>query len=94
MTEAIIVTLVPEQDQFHDLADFIQSLQPSTRSFPGCVTTHVCLDPAANEIVLFQIWQNSERHDAYLTWRAEQGVFDRAGAMLSAEEQHRAYQLA
>lgn len=91
MTEAIVVTLVPEEDCFQDLLTILGRVLEETRAFAGCRMAHVYHCETQNEIVLVQMWQNSEAHDGYLNWRAEQGVFEELTPLLAKEQIHKSY---
>ncbi len=91
MTEAIIVTLVPETGCFDELLTFLGSVIEETRVFDGCDMAHVYHNKTHNEIVLVQMWQDSEAHDDYLNWRAEQRVFDKIADLVAEEQIHKSF---
>ncbi|MBT8155403.1 antibiotic biosynthesis monooxygenase [Epibacterium ulvae] len=91
MTEAIIVTLVPEVACFDELLALLGSILEETRAFDGCSMAHVCHSKPHNEIVLVQMWQDSEAHDDYLNWRVEQGIFDKIADLVAEEPIHKPF---
>lgn len=93
MSEAIVVTLTPEEDRFDDLLQLMQNLLPGTRSFAGCTMAEVFHARENNEIVLVQMWQDSEAHDDYLDWRASNGDFDLVTNLISEEQIHRSFRV-
>lgn len=91
MTEAIIVKLSPAEGCFDELLQLLADLLDQTRAFDGCTMAHVYHCHESNEIVLVQNWQSSAAHDAYLNWRAEEGIFDQIAELLSDEQIHKSY---
>ena len=93
MTEAIIVTLVPSEECFDDLLNLMSAALGETRGFEGCKMAEVYHNRDQNEIVLVQMWQDSEAHDDYLDWRAQTGMFDKLAELLAEEQIHRSFQV-
>ncbi|GLO70102.1 hypothetical protein MACH17_16190 [Phaeobacter inhibens] len=91
--EAIIVTITAIPGLYDELVATLQKLMPETRRFQGCIQAHLLLAPERGEVVISQIWENSELQSAYLTWRAERGDFDRLAEFIQDEQIFRTYTL-
>lgn len=64
-------------------ADLMKSIAPETRAFEGCSAFDVRVDTDAPErVVLNELRDNREGHQAYLAWRGETGVLDTLVAFL------------
>ncbi|AFO91580.1 hypothetical protein PGA1_c18850 [Phaeobacter inhibens DSM 17395] len=91
--EAIVVTINSIPELFDELVAATATMMPETRAFPGCIEAHMLLAPERHEMVIFQIWENSETQNAYLTWRAERGDFERLTEFIEDEQIFRTYTL-
>ncbi|MFS4580102.1 putative quinol monooxygenase [Phaeobacter sp. C3_T13_0] len=91
--EAVIVTITAIPGTFDELTAVIQKMMPETRDYSGCIEAHLLLSPERHEMVIFQIWESSEAQNAYLTWRAERGDFERCSEYIEEEQIFRTYSL-
>ena len=85
MKEAIVVTIHPTPARHVNFVNQAGVMTGETRKFPGCLAAHLCDAPERGEVVIFQLWINSQAQHDYLTWRAEKGDFDKLNEFLESE---------
>jgi quinol monooxygenase YgiN len=91
MNEAVVVTIHPPPETHSDFAKQAGAMTRETRSHPGCLAAHLCDAPERGEIVIFQLWTDSQAQIDYLSWRAEKGDFDKLSELLEIEPDFRTY---
>ncbi len=56
---------------------------PTTRKQKGCIQIDAYADSEkSNAILMVELWESKEDHQAYLKWRTERGDMDKLGSML------------
>ena len=65
-----------------ELIEFVGSLLPETRSYPGCIQIEMFNDQAdPAQVVCIEKWESREAYDAYIAWRTETGIISGALAL-------------
>jgi len=79
----VILELTAAPGKAQDIKSYFESILPETRTYPGYIDLHVLenLDDE-NNFVVYEAWESRDAYQTYFNWRAEQGVFDKLGAMI------------
>ena len=67
------------------LSIICRELFPETSRFDGCESIDISVDTDDKDrLVMTEIWESKEHHQAYLTFRTEDGSLEKIGALLSS----------
>jgi quinol monooxygenase YgiN len=84
MSVNVILEVQSKPESIDELKSTFNNILSDTRSYDGCIEVKAIgnQDNPLN-LVLFETWENREKYEKYLGWRAETGALDALGAMLS-----------
>lgn len=89
----VILEVETQEGKADAFKALLTEILPDTRRYDGCIQIEIltnCESP--NEFAVLEQWQSSEAYQAYLNWRAETGLFDRIGALVSSAPSIRRFQ--
>ncbi len=85
MAITVILDLKAAADKADELNKLLQDILPDTRTRPGAGTMTLLRDQDdPTHIVVNEVWDKKEDHQAYMGWRTERGDIEVLGAMLAA----------
>ncbi|MEM6308497.1 MAG: antibiotic biosynthesis monooxygenase [Pseudomonadota bacterium] len=80
----VILELSIKEGRRENFIEMMKSILPETRAFDGCQKFDVWTDNSdAAHVVLNEIWDSVEQHQAYLGWRVENGTLNQLVAFLN-----------
>lgn len=84
MAVLVLVEGTVRPEAMNDMMALMREILPDTRAYDGCqeVKVHTNLD-TPNDLALVEYWDSRAHYEKYLAWRAETGVLDKIGSMLS-----------
>ncbi|MGH1485573.1 MAG: putative quinol monooxygenase [Cellvibrionaceae bacterium] len=74
-----------KQGKCTQLIEILNELLPETRQFFGCIDMKILRSHEnPSEFIFFGEWESAENYQKYLKHRAQQGVLDKIGELLTA----------
>ncbi|MEM7423844.1 MAG: hypothetical protein AAF334_08970 [Pseudomonadota bacterium] len=83
MTYVVNLVAVAKPDEFENLVAYMTQILPDTASYAGAQIISCYTDPAANKLVVHEVWDSKESQQAYFGWRSETGAVDKIVSMLA-----------
>ncbi|MDH3602532.1 MAG: antibiotic biosynthesis monooxygenase [Candidatus Tectomicrobia bacterium] len=93
MSVVVLLEVQVKPEDVDNMKAYFKEILPDTRAYDGCqgIDVYGNLDESTN-LVLYERWDSRQHYDNYLAWRAETGVVDRLGSMLSGPPSIRYYE--
>ena len=92
MTVTVLLELKVKPECLQQIEEDLRVNLPDTRAYDGCkfLDAYRSQDDAA-DIVIVEQWESRERYEEYLAWRAETGMLDHLGSLLTGPPSIRYY---
>ncbi len=71
MSIVVIVTFKAAEGRYNDLKQMIQSILPITEQRDGCELLRSAGDFETGVFTIYEIWKDTESHQAYRKWSSE-----------------------
>ena len=73
MSTVVTVKFFPQPDKADEMNDWFRNNLSDTQSYEGCKLIKGGFNKEANEVILYEVWDNKEAHQTYVNWRVEIG---------------------
>ncbi len=84
MSVMALVALDVAEGKADAMVAVLRDLLPETRTFDGCLSVAISTRPGEpNKVVLHEQWESSDKHQAYMAWRTENGSIQRIAELLA-----------
>ncbi|MEM7193822.1 MAG: antibiotic biosynthesis monooxygenase [Pseudomonadota bacterium] len=81
----VILDLSVKEERIDEFISMMKQILPETRAYEGCHEFNIWIDQMnEGRVLLNEIWDSQEKHQAYLGWREETGVLQKLIDMLNA----------
>ena len=90
---SVMVTLeIPvHKERLEDFLDVLREALKETRVYEGCQKVETFVEMDTGSVVLVELWETAEHHQAYLNWRIDTGLTEALSDFLAGELKPRTF---
>ena len=85
MSTVVTVKFFPQPDKADEMNDWFRNNLSDTQSYEGCNLIKGGFNKEANEVILYEVWDNKDAHQTYVNWRVEIGDIPKLVEMSTKE---------